>query len=102
MKKYFAVIAIFALTLAMLTGCRGRVNEDMSNADNNADTCSSMLPAIDDTVDPTNGANQDTGREPISSTPSEDRNDEPQDGMTNDPNGEDAPARGRRRMLPIH
>jgi hypothetical protein len=68
--------------------------------DNSTD--STMLPAIEDTVDPTNGANRETGHTAKPTETTEHRNEESPAQTENSSNGENLPARGRRKMFPIH
>ena len=102
MKKYFAMIAAFVLMLGLMAGCRGRMDEDMNTTgDTNMDNSGTMLPPIEDTVDPTNGANRETGHENTPSETADNHRDEPQATNDNADPQESTPARGRRRMFPI-
>ena len=97
MKKYFAALAAFMLMSSLLTGCRGPMDDTVN--DSTGDT---MKPIIEDTIDPTNGANRETGPAKKPTETTEHRNETSPEQTENGAAGEDTPARGRRRMLPIH
>ena len=61
MKKFIAIAMVLVLTMCLFAGCRGRQDDTTDGNTNTPNTNEgNMLPDGGDTIDPTNGANQDT------------------------------------------
>lgn len=86
MKRFSMIALVLVLTVCLLTGCFGRNKNDNTSVPSTAPTTNvttqptsrpatqpttqpdgtmpsmdDMIPGTEDTIDPTNGANQDTG-----------------------------------------
>ena len=63
MKRLMIIALVLVLTLSLLTGCRRRQEDQVNTTGNTQGDMlpepDNMLPDRNDTVDPTNGANQD-------------------------------------------